>query len=139
MSGAPLKDGQQHDGQHGIAGGSSEQQPLLHERPVPRRSSTSSSSSSASSKSGRRGVLHSSSSGDTIVTVGDMPQSIHTIPEKLRKHHEWTRERFSLKWWLEWIAIFFVFSVTGSSSMMLVRPLMKVLGLDDMYEDEMVL
>ncbi|KAG0233753.1 hypothetical protein BGW42_007213 [Actinomortierella wolfii] len=111
---------------------STEQQPLLHGRPSLRRSSTSSSSSSR----GYRGTYQSSatpqsSSGETVVAMGEPTLSSQAaVPEKLRQHYAWTRERFSLKWWLEWTAIFIVFSITGSSSMMLVRPLMGLLGLE---------
>ncbi|KAF9285059.1 hypothetical protein BGZ88_009667 [Linnemannia elongata] len=49
--------------------------------------------------------------------------------DRLAHHREMVRERFSANWWIEWIIIFVVFSVTGSSTMLIVKPLMKALGL----------
>ncbi|KAG0309548.1 hypothetical protein BGZ98_001289 [Dissophora globulifera] len=36
-----------------------------------------------------------------------------------------TKERFSFNWWKEWTIIMGVFAVTGSSTVMIVRPLLK--------------
>ncbi|KAK3824207.1 MAG: hypothetical protein JOS17DRAFT_752227 [Linnemannia elongata] len=49
--------------------------------------------------------------------------------DRLAHHREMVRERFSANWWIEWIIIIVVFSITGSSTMLIVKPLMKVLGL----------
>ncbi|GJJ72390.1 hypothetical protein EMPS_04747 [Entomortierella parvispora] len=54
---------------------------------------------------------------------------VHVVAtDRLAHHREMVRERFSFNWWLEWTIIIFVFSITGSSTMMIVRPLLKVLG-----------
>ncbi|KAG0297189.1 hypothetical protein BGZ96_007398 [Linnemannia gamsii] len=49
--------------------------------------------------------------------------------DRLAHHREMVRERFSANWWIEWIIIIVVFSITGSSTMLIVKPLMKALGL----------
>ncbi|KAK3821561.1 MAG: hypothetical protein J3Q66DRAFT_386373 [Benniella sp.] len=62
--------------------------------------------------------------------VASMPTDVHVVKvDRLQHHREMIRDRFSAKWWLECIIILAVFSVTGSSTMMLVRPLMAFLGL----------
>ncbi|KAI8358688.1 hypothetical protein B0O80DRAFT_441261 [Mortierella sp. GBAus27b] len=50
--------------------------------------------------------------------------------DRLQHHREMVRVRFSANWWIEWIIILVVFSVTGSSTMLITRPLMKALGFD---------
>ncbi|KAG0201203.1 hypothetical protein BGX33_010452 [Mortierella sp. NVP41] len=40
-------------------------------------------------------------------------------------HEEMTKVRFSFNWWKEWTIIMGVFAVTGSSTVMVVKPLLK--------------
>ncbi|KAG0044133.1 hypothetical protein BGZ83_010640, partial [Gryganskiella cystojenkinii] len=40
-------------------------------------------------------------------------------------HEEMTRVRFSYNWWKEWTIIMGVFAVTGSSTVMVVKPVLK--------------
>lgn len=49
--------------------------------------------------------------------------------DRLQHHRAMVQDRFSFNWWFEWIIIIIVFSVTGSSTMMVVKPLMKALGI----------
>ncbi|KAI7832268.1 hypothetical protein BC939DRAFT_435046 [Gamsiella multidivaricata] len=64
-----------------------------------------------------------------IVDVNEAGSSASEI-DRLQHHRAMVRDRFSVNWWLEWIIILVVFSVTGSSTMLIVRPLMKALGLN---------
>ncbi|KAG0054444.1 hypothetical protein BGZ83_011238 [Gryganskiella cystojenkinii] len=70
------------------------------------------------------------SSSATIVDIsaGSDRLAVKVPVDRLAHHRDMVRERFSFNWWLEWIVIIFVFSITGSSTMMIVRPLLKVLG-----------
>ncbi|CAO3573853.1 unnamed protein product [Mortierella alpina] len=61
--------------------------------------------------------------------AGQPPQGSLVKVDRLQHHREMVRDRFSLNWWLEWTIIIFVFSVTGSSTMLVVKPLLRALGL----------
>ncbi|KAF9896776.1 hypothetical protein BX616_006778, partial [Lobosporangium transversale] len=63
------------------------------------------------------------------VTPGTATHAPKPRDERLQHHRAMVRYRFSANWWIEWIIIFIVFSVTGSSTMLVVKPLMKALGL----------
>ncbi|KAG0338905.1 hypothetical protein BG000_003182 [Podila horticola] len=56
-------------------------------------------------------------------------RTVETPKDRLQHHRVMVQDRFSFNWWLEWIIIIVVFSVTGSSTMMVVKPLMKALGI----------
>ncbi|KAF9936596.1 hypothetical protein BGZ67_002186 [Mortierella alpina] len=74
-------------------------------------------------------------SSETVVIIQDQrdagqpSQSSLVKVDRLQHHREMVRERFSVNWWLEWTIIIFVFSVTGSSTMLVVKPVLKALGL----------
>ncbi|KAG0371292.1 hypothetical protein BGX24_001753 [Mortierella sp. AD032] len=83
-----------------------------------------------------------SSASSTVVNIHHEHTSSHTTGgegltdsrdtpkyDRLAHHREMVRERFSANWWIEWIIIFVVFSITGSSTMLIVKPLMKALDL----------
>ncbi|KAI1314922.1 hypothetical protein EDD11_001559 [Mortierella claussenii] len=46
--------------------------------------------------------------------------------DRLHHHREMVRDRFSANWWIEWIIILAVFSVTGSSTMLVEAILRKL-------------
>ncbi|KAF9901023.1 hypothetical protein EC991_006613, partial [Linnemannia zychae] len=87
-----------------------------------------------------------SSASSTVVTINHEHTSSHSTGrerdeglagsgsrlkyDRLAHHREMVRERFSANWWIEWIIIIVVFSITGSSTMLIVKPLMKALGLE---------
>ncbi|KAG0086543.1 hypothetical protein BGZ93_011449 [Podila epicladia] len=71
---------------------------------------------------------------DTVVDIHAHHGHAHTgaaeaPKDRLQHHRAMVQHRFSFNWWFEWIIIIIVFSVTGSSTMMVVKPLMKALGI----------
>ncbi|KAG0039627.1 hypothetical protein BGZ82_007355 [Podila clonocystis] len=71
---------------------------------------------------------------DTVVNIHAHHDHVHTRTseapkDRLQHHRAMVQDRFSFNWWFEWIIIIIVFSVTGSSTMMVVKPLMKALGI----------
>ncbi|KAF9308709.1 hypothetical protein BG003_010707 [Podila horticola] len=71
---------------------------------------------------------------DIVVDIHAHHDHVHvraaeTPKDRLQHHRVMVQDRFSFNWWLEWIIIIVVFSVTGSSTMMVVKPLMKALGI----------
>ncbi|KAF9421345.1 hypothetical protein BGZ94_008848 [Podila epigama] len=78
-----------------------------------------------------RQPLLTTSTQDTIVHLPPQQEQHTANPTKdrLQHHRAMVENRFSFNWWLEWFLIIVVFSITGSSTMMVVKPLMKALGI----------
>ncbi|KAF9291851.1 hypothetical protein BGZ68_001843 [Mortierella alpina] len=81
---------------------------------------SSSSSSSPSTVAGTTSRLlaeePSSQAASAAATASKIP---------LTFHEEMTKVRFSFNWWKEWTIIMGVFAVTGSSTVMFVKPILK--------------
>ncbi|GJJ72165.1 hypothetical protein EMPS_04522 [Entomortierella parvispora] len=82
-------------------------------------SSSSTSSSSTASNTARILTQESSTTVATTTAKATMPSAPLTF------HEEMTRVRFSYNWWKEWTIIMGVFAVTGSSTVMVVKPVLK--------------
>ncbi|KAI8598929.1 hypothetical protein EDD21DRAFT_381129 [Dissophora ornata] len=75
----------------------------------------------------REPLLHQPHVEQATNHVASYPDSSTSV-DRLQHHREMVRDRYSVNWWLEWGIILFIFSVTGSSTMLVVKPLMKALG-----------
>ncbi|KAF9924752.1 hypothetical protein FBU30_005355 [Linnemannia zychae] len=85
-------------------------------------------SSSAAATAGRVLAEESTSVASSTVSAS------RTTP--LSFHEEMTKVRFSFNWWKEWTIIMGVFAVTGSTSVMFVKPLLKeVFKLDGSWRE----
>ncbi|KAF9378709.1 hypothetical protein CPB97_009401 [Podila verticillata] len=90
-----------------------------------RFTSPSNSSSTASSSVTASAARIISQDASTVAG----PSSKTATP--LSFHEEMTKVRFSYNWWKEWTIIMGVFAVTGSSTVMVVKPVLKeVFNLD---------
>ncbi|KAF9990411.1 hypothetical protein BGZ75_001893 [Mortierella antarctica] len=78
--------------------------------------SSSSSSSSPSTVAGSTARLLAEETSSAAATATKTP---------LTFHEEMTKVRFSFNWWKEWVIIMGVFAVTGSSTVMFVKPILK--------------
>ncbi|KAF9151524.1 hypothetical protein BG015_006569 [Linnemannia schmuckeri] len=107
-----------------------ERRPLL--QPEDERADSSASSTIVSIQTHHEHTSSHTTGGGVEVGIGGGSEGLTRDGPKydrLAHHREMVRERFSANWWIEWIIIFVVFSVTGSSTMLIVKPLMKALGL----------
>ncbi|KAF9943008.1 hypothetical protein BGZ67_008639 [Mortierella alpina] len=77
---------------------------------------SSSSSSSPSTVAGSTARLLAEETSSAAATATKTP---------LTFHEEMTKVRFSFNWWKEWAIIMGVFAVTGSSTVMFVKPILK--------------
>ncbi|KAI8599412.1 hypothetical protein EDD21DRAFT_379971 [Dissophora ornata] len=87
----------------------------------PSSSSSSSSTSTTAAGSAAR-ILAEESSSQAASTAASSAGAFKT---PLSFHEEMTKVRFSFSWWKEWTIVMGVFAVTGSSTVMVVRPLLK--------------
>ncbi|KAF8975421.1 hypothetical protein BGZ46_009137 [Entomortierella lignicola] len=85
--------------------------------------SSSSTSTTVSSASAARILAEESSHVAANTTTAVASSTTSKVP--LTFHEEMTKVRFSYNWWKEWSIIMVVFAVTGSSTVMVVRPLLK--------------
>ncbi|KAF9898389.1 hypothetical protein BX616_004097, partial [Lobosporangium transversale] len=78
--------------------------------------SPSSSSPSPSNMAVATATATTNAASSTVVSK--------TLKKPLSFHEEMTKDRFSFNWWKEWTIIMGVFAVTGSSTVIVVRPLL---------------
>ncbi|KAG0013763.1 hypothetical protein BGZ80_010868 [Entomortierella chlamydospora] len=60
-----------------------------------------------------------------FINLYDASASASAAKTPLTFHEEMTKVRFSFNWWKEWTIIMGVFAVTGSSTVMVVKPVLK--------------
>ncbi|KAF9965151.1 hypothetical protein BGZ70_005331 [Mortierella alpina] len=92
--------------------------------PLVSRAYTSSSSSS-SSPSSVAGTTARLLAEETSSQAASATASAAATKAPLTFHEEMTKVRFSFNWWKEWAIIMGVFAVTGSSTVMFVKPILK--------------
>ncbi|CAO3574232.1 unnamed protein product [Mortierella alpina] len=83
--------------------------------------SSSSSSSSPSSVAGTTARLLAEETSSQAASA----TATAAAKAPLTLHEEMTKVRFSFNWWKEWTIIMGVFAVTGSSTVMFVKPILK--------------
>ncbi|KAF9171945.1 hypothetical protein BGX20_006636 [Mortierella sp. AD010] len=87
--------------------------------------SSSSTSTTVSSSSAARILAEESSHVTATTASASASASASAAKTPLTFHEEMTKVRFSFNWWKEWTIIMGVFAVTGSSTVMVVKPVLK--------------
>ncbi|KAG0262401.1 hypothetical protein BG011_010198 [Mortierella polycephala] len=97
-------------------------QTKMHQRTsIASRAYTSSSSSSSSSSTAAAGSTARILAEESSHIASTATASVRPTP--LSHHEEMTKVRFSFNWWKEWTIIMGVFAVTGSSTVLIVKPI----------------
>ncbi|KAF9356043.1 hypothetical protein BGX26_005806 [Mortierella sp. AD094] len=88
-------------------------------------SPTSSSSTSTTVSSSSAARILAEESSHVVATAASSSSAASAAKAPLTFHEEMTKVRFSFNWWKEWTIIMGVFAVTGSSTVMVVKPVLK--------------